>query len=143
MHDSLNNGAAKLVKGMLEVDPRKRLQAHHLIRDPYVVCDEVRMTAFEMAGSVSRQAGQRNFKREIIKVAHNRAVETLVSPRNFHSQFIRKLKTTRNPISSFASKKVYKVKQVHRKRIRSTVFTNEQLCKIYYIHKKHSIIKAS
>jgi hypothetical protein len=57
MHESLNNGAAKLVKGMLEVDPRKRLQAHHLIRDPYVVCDEVRMTAFEMAGSVSRQAG--------------------------------------------------------------------------------------
>jgi hypothetical protein len=57
MHESLNNGAAKLVKGMLEVDPRKRLQSHHLIRDPYVLCDEVRMTAFEMAGSVSRQAG--------------------------------------------------------------------------------------
>ena len=54
MHESLNNGAAKLIKGMLEVDPRKRLQAYHLIREPYVVCDEVRMTAFEMAGSISR-----------------------------------------------------------------------------------------
>ncbi len=40
---------------MLEVDPRKRSQAHHLLREPYIMCDEVRMTAFELAGTVSRQ----------------------------------------------------------------------------------------
>jgi len=57
MHESLNNGAGKLIKGMLEVDPRKRVQAYHLIRESYVICDEVRMTAFEMSGSISRQNG--------------------------------------------------------------------------------------
>lgn len=34
---------------MLEVDPRRRCQAIHLLKDPYVTCDDVRMTAFEMA----------------------------------------------------------------------------------------------
>ena len=90
MHEALNNGAGKLIKGMLEVDPRKRLQAYHLIREPYVVCDEVRMTAFEMAGSISRQNGQRNFRRDDIKLAHNRAVELLVSVRlySFRPQMV-------------------------------------------------------
>ena len=50
----MNNGAAKIIQGMLEVDPRRRLQAHHLIKEPYVTCEEVRMTAFEMASTVAR-----------------------------------------------------------------------------------------
>lgn len=37
------------------------------------------MTAFEMAGSVARQTGHRTFKRDVIKLAHNTAVELLVS----------------------------------------------------------------
>jgi len=64
---------------MLETDPRKRIRASQLIKDPYVICDEVRMTAFEMAGSVARQTGHRTFKRDVIKLAHNTAVELLVS----------------------------------------------------------------
>jgi hypothetical protein len=36
------------------------------------------MTAFEMAGSVARQTGHRTFKRDVIKLAHNTAVELLV-----------------------------------------------------------------
>lgn len=54
LHDALNNGAEKVIKGMLEIDPRRRLQAHNLLREPYIMCDEVRMTAFELAGTVSR-----------------------------------------------------------------------------------------
>lgn len=64
---------------MLEVDPRRRSVASQLIKDPYVICEDVRMTAFEMAGSVARQSGHRTFKRDIIKFAHNTAVELLVS----------------------------------------------------------------
>ena len=78
-HDALNNGAAKVIKGMLEIDPRRRLQAHHLLREPYIMCDEVRMTAFELAGTVSRQTQTGSYKRDIIKFAHNKAVEQLVS----------------------------------------------------------------
>ena len=74
-HEALNNGAAKVIKGLLEIDPRRRLQAHHLLREPYIMCDEVRMTAFELAGSVARQAGSGTFKRDVIKLAHNKAVE--------------------------------------------------------------------
>jgi hypothetical protein len=39
---------------MLETDPRKRAQAKDMIREPYVICDEVRMTAFELSGTVTR-----------------------------------------------------------------------------------------
>ena len=75
----MNNGAAKIIQGMLEVDPRRRLQAHHLIKEPYVTCEEVRMTAFEMASTVARSSNIHTFKRDLIKIAHNKAVELLVS----------------------------------------------------------------
>lgn len=39
------------------------------------------MTAFEMASQLSRNNGGRNFTRDQIKVAHNAAVEALVSNR--------------------------------------------------------------
>jgi hypothetical protein len=64
-----------VIKGLLEIDPRRRLQAYHLLREPYIMCDEVRMTAFELAGSVARQAGNATIKRDVIKLAHNKAVE--------------------------------------------------------------------
>jgi hypothetical protein len=37
------------------------------------------MTAFEMASQVARQANIKTFKRDTIKIAHNKAVEVLVS----------------------------------------------------------------
>ena len=64
---------------MLQTDPHRRLQAHHLIKDPYVQCEGVRMTAFEMASTIARTNGIRTFKRDVIKLAHNKAVEILVS----------------------------------------------------------------
>ena len=75
----LINGAARLISTMLEVDPRRRAVASSLIKDPYVLCEDVRMTAFEMASTVARQNNIKTFRRETIKVAHNKAVEVLVS----------------------------------------------------------------
>ena len=37
------------------------------------------MTAFEMAGTLARVNNIKTFKRDTIKIAHNRAVELLVS----------------------------------------------------------------
>ena len=37
------------------------------------------MKAFEMAGALSRQLNGRNFTRDYIKLAHNNAVELMVS----------------------------------------------------------------
>lgn len=59
------------------MDPRRRLQAVHLIKDSYVTCDDLRMTAFEMAGTLARVNNIRTFKRDCIKIAHNKAVEQL------------------------------------------------------------------
>jgi hypothetical protein len=72
------------------VDPRRRLQAVHLIKDSYVTCDDLRMTAFEMAGTLARVNNIRTFKRDCIKIAHNKAVEQLVSN---HSVFNRHLES--------------------------------------------------
>lgn len=74
-HESLCKGAEQLIRGCLEVDPRRRLQAVHLIKDSYVTCDDLRMTAFEMAGTLARVNNIRTFKRDCIKIAHNKAVE--------------------------------------------------------------------
>ena len=46
------------------------------------------MTAFEMAGSVARQTGHRTFKRDVIKLAHNTAVELLVRFTSIFNVFI-------------------------------------------------------
>ena len=59
-------------------------------------CDNLRMTAFEMASNLSRTNGGKNFKREVIKIAHNKAVELLVSYKLINAVF-RELKTTGNP----------------------------------------------
>jgi hypothetical protein len=37
------------------------------------------MTAFEMASTIARQNRIKTFRRDVIKVAHNKAVEILVS----------------------------------------------------------------
>lgn len=128
MHEALNNGAGKLIKGMLEVDPRKRVQAHQLIREPYVICDEVRMTAFEMAGSICRQNNQRNFRRDDIKLAHNRAVELLVSPIRLTG--FRKRKTTSRVKLNSASKRACSQTRRPARLTRSTTCTRRQLFKI-------------
>ena len=64
---------------MLEVEPRNRCSAKMLLKEPYILGDDIRMTAFEMAGKLSRLNGGKNFTRDQIKVAHNEAVENLVS----------------------------------------------------------------
>jgi hypothetical protein len=42
------------------------------------MCEDVRMTAFEMASTVARHNGIKTFRRDLIKIAHNKAVELLV-----------------------------------------------------------------
>ena len=49
---------------MLEVDPYKRISAAQLLKEPYIKGEDIRMTAFEMAGSLSRQLNGRNFTRD-------------------------------------------------------------------------------
>jgi hypothetical protein len=64
---------------LLDVDPRKRTQAAQLMKEPYVMCENVRMTAFEMASTIARNNDVKTFRRDLIKIAHNRAVDLLVS----------------------------------------------------------------
>ena len=78
-HELLTGDAAKIVKIMLELDPRKRVLADDLLKEPYIIGDDIRLTAFEMAGQLSRKMNGVNFTRDRIKIAHNSAVEQLVS----------------------------------------------------------------
>jgi hypothetical protein len=79
---------------MLEVDAKKRISAHDLVRDPYIACTDIRLTAFETSGTTFRQVqsdhykkyGRSNmplnltsFQRENIKDAHITAINHLVS----------------------------------------------------------------
>ena len=115
---------------MLEVDPRRRLQAHHLIKEPYVTCEEVRMTAFEMASTVARQSNIHTFKRDIIKVAHNKAVELLVSILVVLIRIFRGKKIIVSLILSFVSKRVFRVRRVHQTQTRYIHCTKKQWCSI-------------
>lgn len=36
MHELIPYGAVKLIQGMLETDPHRRIRAEQLIKDPYV-----------------------------------------------------------------------------------------------------------
>ena len=36
---------------MLDTDVRRRISANDLIKDPYIACEDIRLTAFETAGS--------------------------------------------------------------------------------------------
>jgi hypothetical protein len=107
---------------MLEVDPRRRAVASSLIKDPYVLCEDVRMTAFEMASTVARTNNIKTFRRETIKVAHNKAVEVLVS---FLLPF-RSKKPTHKLTLSCASRKVYSLIILKALQIKSTHCTSEQ-----------------
>lgn len=49
------------------------------MKEPYVMCENVRMTAFEMASTIARNNDVKTFRRDLIKIAHNRAVDLLVS----------------------------------------------------------------
>lgn len=46
------------------------------------------MTAFEMASTIARINGVKTFRRDLIKTAHNKAVDLLVSFRNVFINFI-------------------------------------------------------
>lgn len=74
-HELLTGDALKIVKMMLELDPHKRATADQLLKEPYIIGADIRMTAFEMAGQLSRQMQGKNFSRDRIKIAHNNAVE--------------------------------------------------------------------
>jgi len=39
---------------MLEIDPKKRVTAVQMLKEPYIKGEDIRMTAFEMAGALSR-----------------------------------------------------------------------------------------
>ena len=60
---------------MLELDSQKRATAEQLLKEPYIIGADIRMTAFEMAGQLSRQMQGKIFSRDRIKIAHNNAVE--------------------------------------------------------------------
>jgi hypothetical protein len=79
---------------MLEVDAKKRIKASDLVKEPYISCGDIRLTAFETAGSIFRTVQTehlkkygrasvplsiKNFSRESIKDAHITAIEHLVS----------------------------------------------------------------
>jgi len=79
---------------MLDVDAKRRITASELVRDPYIMCSDLRLTAFETAGSTFRSISHEhykkygrvgvpfiadNFKRESIKDAHITTIEHLVS----------------------------------------------------------------
>ena len=45
------------------------------MKEPYIIGADIRLTAFEMAGQLSRKMNGVNFTRDHIKIAHNNAVE--------------------------------------------------------------------
>lgn len=84
---------------MLEVDAKKRITAQELVRDAYIACSDIRLTAFETAGSIFRTAqaehikkygrasvalNTQNFLGEGVKDAHITAIEHLVSDKISH-----------------------------------------------------------
>ena len=82
------------------------------------------MTAFEMASTIARTNCIRTFKRDVIKLAHNKAVEILVSFCLLSSVICRKPKTTVRQISSFASRRACSRNLAHPTQTRSTRFTS-------------------
>ena len=90
----LSRDARKVIAMMLEVDAKKRIKASDLVKEPYISCSDIRLTAFETAGSIFRTVQTehlkkygrlsvplsiKNFSRESIKDAHITAIEHLVS----------------------------------------------------------------
>lgn len=79
---------------MLEVDARKRITASELARDPFILCNDIRLTVFETAGTTFRNAQADHFKKngrsgiqfnsngfskESLREAHIITIEHLVS----------------------------------------------------------------
>ena len=46
----------KVIARLLDVDHRRRMTAEELVESPYIKCEDVRLTIFEQAGSIMRQA---------------------------------------------------------------------------------------
>jgi hypothetical protein len=79
---------------MLDTDARRRISANELVRDPYVACEDLRLTAFETAGKTYRNMQSEHLKKygrsgvplnitrfdkENIKDTHITTIEHLVS----------------------------------------------------------------
>lgn len=125
---------------MLELDPSKRATAAQIIKEPYIRGDDIRMTAFEMAGALSRQMGGRNYSRDHIKVAHNNAVEQLV---RLTANLFREPKSTARKRSKLASKKACRVNWVSSLQTLSTKLTRALCCKASSMEKMKTFQNAS
>jgi hypothetical protein len=82
------------------------------------------MTAFEMASTVARHNNIRTFKREMIKIAHNKAVETLVSV--YFNIFNREQRVILNRILNFVFKKAFRQNQESLKVTKFIIYTNKR-----------------
>jgi len=92
-HEALNREARRVISRLLDTDARRRISAHELLKDPFVQCEDIRLTAFELVGAqytraksmeaASRQPRQTQHmlnRRGVIE-AHRGAVDHLVSTR--------------------------------------------------------------
>jgi len=79
---------------MLEVDCNKRITAQELVRDPFILCNDLRLTVFETAGTTFRNVQAEHakklgrtgiplnidgFSKDNIREAHITTIEHLVS----------------------------------------------------------------
>ena len=55
-HETLNRDARRVIGRLLDTDYRRRMTADELINDPYIKCEDVRLTVFEKAGQYQRTA---------------------------------------------------------------------------------------
>jgi serine/threonine protein kinase len=55
-HEALCNDARRIIGRLLDPDVRRRMTASELLRDPFVQCTDVRLTAFEHVGAFFTRA---------------------------------------------------------------------------------------
>lgn len=53
---ALNKDARRVIARLLEVDSHKRITARDLLKDPFIRCEDVRLTAFEHVGALFSRA---------------------------------------------------------------------------------------
>ena len=51
-HDTLCREAKRVISRLLDTDYRRRMTAEELVNDPYIKCEDVRLTVFERAGQI-------------------------------------------------------------------------------------------
>ena len=81
----MTSDARKVIARLLDTDARRRMTAEELIECSYIKCTDIRLTVFEQAGSIMRQAlAQQEFQ-------------------NGSNSFQRRFKTQTSFTSSFSS----------------------------------------